>query len=57
MRKEYIRPITDVVTSQLNINLLDHSYGWADAKGNPDAWDDEDQSNVDDLKNRNLWED
>ena len=57
MRKEYIRPITDVVASQLNNNLLDHSYGWADAKGNPDAWDDENQSNVDDLKNRNLWDD
>ena len=57
MRKEYIRPETDVVASQLNEHLLDHSYGWADAKGNRDAWDDEDQSNVDDLKNRNLWDD
>ena len=57
MRKVYIRPETDVVASQLNEHLLDHSYGWADAKGNPDAWDDENQSNVDGLKNRNLWDD
>ena len=54
MRKEYIRPTIDVVASRLNEHLLDHSYGWADAKGNQD-WLGEDEEDV--IQNKNLWED
>ena len=32
MKKKYIRPTLDVVASQLNEHLMDHSFGWADAK-------------------------
>ena len=32
MKKKYIRPTLDVVASQLNEQLMDHSFGWADAK-------------------------
>ena len=32
MKKKYIRPTLDVVASQLNEHLLDHSFDWADAK-------------------------
>ena len=32
MKKKYIRPTLEVVASQLNEHLMDHSFGWADAK-------------------------
>ena len=54
MKKVYIRPTLDVVASQLNEHLLDHSYGWADAKGSQD-WLGEEEEEV--IQNKNLWDD
>ena len=37
MKKKYIRPTLDVVASKLSEQLMGHSYGWADAKVNPNG--------------------
>ncbi len=58
MKKVYICPTLDVVASQLNEHLMDHSYGYADAKGTPNGVWDEDQNDEDGhVQNKNLWDD
>ena len=59
MKKKYIRPTLDVVASQLNEHLMDHSYGWADAKGgySDGVWGDDQDPEDDQIQNRNLWDD
>ena len=54
MKKKYIIPVVEVVASRLKGQLMDHSYGWADAKGTTDN----EQENEDgQIQNRNLWDD
>ena len=55
MKKKYIRPTLDVVSSQLDEHLMDHSYGWVDAKGNQDWIGEEDEDGQ--IQNKNLWDD
>lgn len=58
MKKKYIRPTLDVVASQLNENLLDHSNDWGGAKGTSNGVWDEDQNEEDgQAQPRNLWDD
>ena len=53
-KKKYIIPVVEVVASHLKGQLMDHSYGWADAKGT----NDNDPENEDEIiVNKNLWED
>ena len=55
MKKVYICPETEVVMACLAENMMQdgHSYGWADAKGNDDFFEGEDEET---LKSRNLWD-
>ena len=58
MKKKYIRPTLDVVASQLNEQLMKHSYDWADAKGDPNGvWDDDQNGEDGQIQSRNLWDD
>ena len=60
MRKKYISPTIDVVASQLNEHLLDHSYGWVEAKGTPNGWGGGGSQVIENGKmqgNENLWDD
>ena len=58
MKKVYIRPTLDVVASQLYEHLMDHSYGWADAKGDPNGvWEDDQDGEDGQIQIRNLWDD
>ena len=54
MKKKYISPILEIVASHLKGQLMDHSYGWADAKGTIDN-DSEDEEGK--IQNSNLWDD
>lgn len=54
MKRKYLSPVVEVVTSKLKGQLLGHSYGWADAKG---FGSDEQEDDEDVIKNKNLWED
>ena len=55
MRKVYICPETEVVMARLAENMMQdgHSYVWANAKGNDDFFEGEDEET---LKSRNLWD-
>ena len=61
MKKVYIRPTLDVVASQLNEQLMGHSFGWADPKGNPGGWGGNGGGQVIEngklQGNDNLWDD
>ena len=58
MKKKYIRPTLDVVASKLSEQLMGHSYGWADAKGNPNGvWGDDQEDEDGQIQSRNLWDD
>ncbi len=58
MKKKYICPTLDVVASQLNENLLDHSNDWGVAKGTSNGVWDEDQNDEDgQALPKNLWDD
>ncbi len=54
MKKVYICPETEVVKAHLAENMMqDHSYGWANAKGNDEFFENEDEET---LKSSNLWD-
>lgn len=55
MKKKYIRPTLDVVASQLNEHLMDHSFGWADAKNQDMADEPAEKKPLEDLQFRNIW--
>lgn len=54
MKKKYLIPIVEIVASQLDDHLMDHSYGWADAKGS--GLDDQ-EGDEDIIENKKLWAD
>ena len=54
MKKKYRSPIVEIVASRLDDQLMDHSYGWADAKGS--GLDDQ-EGDEDIIENKKLWED
>ncbi len=58
MKKEYIIPETEIVSSQLEQAMLGHSEDWADAKEN--SFDEEEDTSFDRIKNLefpHIWED
>lgn len=61
MRKDYIRPIVEVVASQYEQEIMaGHSDDWADAKGNPGVWGGGGSQVIENGKmqgNENLWDD
>lgn len=55
MKKVYISPVTEIVASQMNQEVMaGHSQGWNDAKG---INFDEDAQDEEDLTPKNLWDD
>lgn len=55
MKKVYISPVTEIVASQMNQEVMaGHSQGWGDAKG---INFDEDAQDEEDLTPKNLWDD
>ena len=54
MKKKYRSPIVEIVASHLKGQLMDHSYGWADAKGTNDNDPENEEGQI---QNRNLWDD
>lgn len=54
MKRKYLSPVVEVVASLLKSRLMNHSYGWADAKG---FSSDEQEDGEEVIKSKNLWED
>ena len=56
MKKEYIIPAIEIVSSQLEQAMMGFSDDWADAKEN--SFEEEDAPNpIKDVEFHNIWED
>lgn len=56
MKKEYIIPAIEIVSSQLEQAMMGFSDDWADAKEN--SFEEEDAANpIKDVEFHNIWED
>ena len=58
MKKEYIIPVLEIVSSLMEQPMMEHSYDWADAKEN--SFDEEEDTALNRIKNLefpHIWED